>query len=224
MTFREVTTAFHEFGHALHGLLSDVEFPRFAGTAVPRDFVEFPSQVHEMWATWPEVIENYALHYETGEPMPSDLLAAFLKTQSFNQGYETSEYLKASWIDLKWHNLAASESIVENVDGFEEEALAEVDANLALVPPRYHSTYFAHIFAGGYSAGYYSYFWSEVLDADAVEWFEERGGLKRESGNWFRETLLSRGGAEEAMSLYRRFRGSEPRTEPLLKRRGLAAN
>lgn len=221
MTFREVNTAFHEFGHALHGLLSDVKYPRFAGTAVPRDFVEFPSQVHEMWATWTDVIENYACHYETGEKMPPELLDAFLKTQFFNQGYETSEYLKASWIDFKWHALKTSETSIDDIDAFERNALSEVGAESSLVPPRYHSTYFAHIFAGGYSAGYYSYFWSEVLDADAVEWFTERGGLNRESGDWFRKSLLSRGGAEDAMTLYRSFRGAEPLTEPLLRRRGL---
>ena len=222
MTFREVNTAFHEFGHALHGLLSNVTYPRFAGTAVPRDFVEFPSQVHEMWATWPEVLENYARHYETGEKIPKELLDGFLGTQSFNQGYDTSEYLKASWVDFKWHMLSGEESQIEDVYGFERAALEEVGAQSALVPPRYHSTYFAHIFAGGYSAGYYSYFWSEVLDADAVEWFEANGGLNRKSGDWFREKLLSRGGAEDAMTLYRAFRGSDPSTEPLLRRRGLS--
>ena len=142
MTFREVNTAFHEFGHALHGLLSDVTYPRFAGTAVPRDFVEFPSQVHEMWATWPEVLENYARHYETGEKLPKEILDGFLGTQSFNQGYDTSEYLKASWVDFKWHMLTGEENQIEDVYAFERAALEEVGAQNALVPPRYHSTYF----------------------------------------------------------------------------------
>ena len=221
MTFREVTTAFHEFGHALHGIFSAVRFPRFAGTSVPRDFVEFPSQVHEMWATWPEVIANYARHYETNEPLPESLLKTFLKTQSFNQGYDTSEYLKASWVDYSWHCLSVDNSAVDDVYEFENQALAAIGADFEMVPPRYHSSYFAHVFAGGYSAGYYSYFWSEVLDADAVEWFTDNGGLNRQSGDHFRKTVLSRGGAEDPMTLYENFRGSAPSASHLMVRRGL---
>ncbi len=221
MTFDEVTTMFHEFGHALHGMFSDVEYPYFAGTSVPRDFVEYPSQVNEMWAVWPEVLENYAVHYETGEPMPRELLDKVLATQIFNQGFATTEYLAASLLDQAWHQLGPDQ--VPDADGllaFEAAALESAGVALEAVPPRYRSTYFSHIM-GGYSAGYYSYIWSEVLDADTVEWFKENGGLKRENGDHFRETLLSRGGSVDAMTLFRAFRGADPNIEPLLERRGL---
>jgi peptidyl-dipeptidase Dcp len=221
MTFDEVTTMFHEFGHALHGLFSDVTYPSFSGTSVPRDFVEYPSQVNEMWATWPEVLEHYAVHYETGEPMPEELLEKVLRAQKFNQGYDTSEYLAASLLDQAWHQLRPDEvPAPDEVLAFEQEALEEAGVALEMVPPRYRSTYFSHIL-GGYSAGYYAYIWSEVLDADTVEWFKENGGLTRANGDRFREMLLSRGGAEEAMALYKSFRGAEPDIQPLLERRGL---
>ena len=222
LTFDEVTTMFHEFGHALHGLFSDVRYPYFAGTSVPRDFVEYPSQVNEMWATWPEVLTHYAVHHETGEPMPTELLDKVLATATFNQGFATTEYLAASLIDMAWHQLSPED--VPDADGlvaFEAAALKEAGVALDAVPPRYRSTYFSHIFAGGYSAGYYSYIWSEVLDADSVEWFKEHGGLTRENGNHFRASLLSRGGAVEAMTLFRNFRGADPDITPLLTRRGL---
>ena len=222
LTFDEVTTMFHEFGHALHGLFSDVRYPYFAGTSVPRDFVEYPSQVNEMWATWPEVLTHYAVHHETGEPMPTELLDKVLATATFNQGFATTEYLAASLIDMAWHQLSPED--VPEADGlvaFEAAALKEAGVALDAVPPRYRSTYFSHIFAGGYSAGYYSYIWSEVLDADSVEWFKEHGGLTRENGNHFRASLLSRGGSVEAMTLFRNFRGADPDITPLLTRRGL---
>lgn len=222
LTFDEVTTMFHEFGHALHGLFSDVRYPYFAGTSVPRDFVEYPSQVNEMWATWPEVLTHYAVHHETGEPMPTELLDKVLATVTFNQGFATTEYLAASLLDMAWHQLSPED--VPDADGlvaFEAAALKEAGVALDAVPPRYRSTYFSHIFAGGYSAGYYSYIWSEVLDADSVEWFKEHGGLTRENGNHFRVSLLSRGGSVEAMTLFRNFRGADPDITPLLTRRGL---
>ena len=222
LTFDEVTTMFHEFGHALHGLFSDVRYPYFAGTSVPRDFVEYPSQVNEMWATWPEVLTHYAVHHETGEPMPTEQLDKVLATATFNQGFATTEYLAASLIDMAWHQLSPED--VPDADGlvaFEAAALKEAGVALDAVPPRYRSTYFSHIFAGGYSAGYYSYIWSEVLDADSVEWFKEHGGLTRENGNHFRASLLSRGGSVEAMTLFRNFRGADPDITPLLTRRGL---
>ena len=222
LTFDEVTTMFHEFGHALHGFFSDVRYPYFAGTSVPRDFVEFPSQVYEMWATWPEVLRNYAVHHETGEPMPADLLDRVLATEQFNQGFATTEYLAASLLDMAWHQITADEvPDAAGVEAFEAAALEAAGVALATVPPRYRSTYFSHIWSSGYSAGYYSYIWSEVLDADSVEWFKENGGLLRENGDHFRSTLLSKGGSIEALDLYRAFRGAEPDIGPLLVRRGL---
>ena len=222
LTFDEVETMFHEFGHALHGFFSAVRYPYFSGTAVPRDFVEYPSQVNEMWATWPEVLRNYAVHHETGEPMPGELLDKVLASETFNQGFATTEYLAASLLDQAWHQLPAGG--VPDADGvvaFEAAALAQAGVALETVPPRYRSTYFSHIWSSGYSAGYYSYIWAEVLDADTVEWFRENGGLKRENGDRFRRMLLSRGGSRDAMELYRAFRGREPDIAPLLARRGL---
>ncbi|MFC4588372.1 M3 family metallopeptidase [Sphaerisporangium corydalis] len=218
MTFDQVNTMFHEFGHALHGLFSAVQFPRFSGTAVPRDFVEYPSQVNEMWGVWPEVLANYARHHETGEPMPQDLVDRMLESQKFNQGFATVEYLAATLLDWAWHTVDADGSDPQE---FEARALRDANVDLPLVPPRYRSTYFAHIWSGGYSAGYYSYIWSEVLDADTVEWFKENGGLTRENGDTFRRELLSKGGSVEAMTTFRAFRGRDPRIEPLLERRGL---
>lgn len=221
LSFDEVTTMFHEFGHALHGMFSNVEYPAFAGTRVPRDFVEYPSQVNEMWATWPEVLENYALHYQTGERMPIELLDKVLSTQTFNQGFATAEYLAASIIDQALHQLEPDQvPLAEEIMDFEAAALESYGIALQVVPPRYRSTYFNHIM-GGYSAGYYSYIWSEVLDADTVEWFRENNGLIRENGDHFRETLLSRGGSDDAMQLFRNFRGRNAEIGPLLLRRGL---
>ena len=220
LTHDEVRTAFHEFGHALHGMFSNVKYPRFSGTSVPRDFVEYPSQVNEMWATWPEVLKNFAKHYKTGEPIPQALLDKVDAAEKFNQGYKTTEYLSASLLDQAWHQLNPAE-IPKDAVAFEAEALHKAGVDFAPVPPRYRSFYFSHAFAGGYSAGYYSYLWSEVLDADSVEWMKQHGGLKRENGDRFRETLLSRGGSADALSLFKNFTGREPYIEPLLKRRGL---
>ena len=221
LTFDETTTMFHEFGHALHGLFSSVEYPYFSGTRVPRDFVEYPSQVNEMWATWPEVLANYAVHYQTGEPMPQELLDKVLSTQAFNQGFETTEYLAASILDQSLHQLSPEEvPDADSIMAFEAQALETAGIAHEDIPPRYRSTYFSHIM-GGYSAGYYSYIWSEVLDADTVEWFKENGGLLRENGDHFRQTLLSRGGSEDAMQLFRDFRGRDAEIAPLLERRGL---
>lgn len=221
LTWDEVVTMFHEFGHAVHGMFSDVKYPSFSGTSVPRDFVEYPSQVLEMWADWPEVLENYAVHYKTGEAIPKTLLNKVIAASKFNQGFATTEYLAASLLDQSLHQLSPEE--VPNgrdLIAFENEALTKAGVKLDTIPPRYRSTYFSHII-GGYSAGYYSYIWSEVLDADSVEWFKENGGLKRENGDHFRKTLLSRGGSKDAMELFRDFRGAQPNIEPLLKRRGL---
>ncbi len=220
LTFDEVTTMFHEFGHALHGMFSHVKYPRFSGTSVPRDFVEYPSQVNEMWASWPQVLEHYAKHYQTGKPMPKELLDKVLAAEKFNQGFKTTEYLAATLLDQAWHQLAPAE-VPNDVIPFETAALKKAGVDYAPVPPRYRTTYFSHAFAGGYSAGYYSYIWAEELDADSVEWFKQHGGLKRENGDHFRDTLLSRGGTKDAMQLFHDFTGRDPWIEPLLKRRGL---
>lgn len=222
LTFDEANTMFHEFGHALHGLFSNVKYPTLAGTAVPRDFVEYPSQVHEMWVTDPEVLKHYARHYQSGEPMPQALADKVLAAQQFNQGFATTEYLGATLLDQAWHQLAPG-TVVDDAMVFEDRALQNAGVKLASVLPRYRSTYFSHVFSGGYSAGYYAYIWSEVLDADSVEWFKERGGLKRENGDHFRETLLSRGNSIDPMTQFRSFRGRDPDIGPLLERRGLAA-
>ena len=221
LSWDEVTTMFHEFGHALHGMFSEVRYPTFAGTSVPRDFVEYPSQVNEMWADWPEVLANYAVHHESGEPMPGELLEKVLATAKFNQGFATTEYLAASLLDQAWHQQKPEElPDAEGLLEFEANALEAAGVAMDVIPPRYRSTYFSHII-GGYSAGYYSYIWSEVLDADTVEWFKENGGMLRANGDHFRQTLLSRGGADDAMKLFREFRGAEPNIQPLLERRGL---
>jgi peptidyl-dipeptidase Dcp len=220
LTYDEVRTAFHEFGHALHGMFSNVKYPRFSGTSVPRDFVEYPSQVNEMWATWPEIFKNYAKHYKTGAPMPQELLDKVMAAEQFNQGFKTTEYLAASLLDQAWHQLTPDQ-IPSDTLAFEAEALKKAGVDYPPVPPRYRSTYFSHAFAGGYSAGYYSYLWSEVLDAQSVDWMKAHGGLKRENGDHFRDTLLSRGGSNDAMKLFHNFTGADPDVTPLLKRRGL---
>jgi peptidyl-dipeptidase Dcp len=220
LTYDEVRTMFHEFGHALHGMFSNVKYPRFSGTRVPRDYVEFPSQVNEMWMAWPEVLANYAKHYQTGEAMPQALLDKVQASAKFNEGYRTTEYLAASILDQSWHQLAPDQ-IPTDVLGFEAKALHDAGVDFALVPPRYRTTYFSHVFSGGYSAGYYGYLWAEKLDADTVEWFKENGGLLRKNGDHFRQTLLARGGTLDAMEMYRNFRGRDAKIEPLLERRGL---
>ena len=223
LTLDEVTTLFHEFGHALHGLFATVTYPHFAGTNVFRDFVEFPSQVNEMWIYWPEVLDAYARHVETGEPLPRDVIEKLKASEAFNQGFATSEYLAAAWLDQAWHSLgtdAAARPV--DVAEFEASALADIGLDNPAVPTRYSSTYFAHVFSGGYSAGYYSYIWSEVLDADTVEWFRENGGLTRANGDRFRDRLLGVGGSKDPLEAYRDFRGRDADIAPLLARRGLA--
>jgi peptidyl-dipeptidase Dcp len=223
LTWDEVTTMFHEFGHALHGMFSNVKYPYFSGTSVPRDFVEFPSQVNEMWSDWPSVLANYAKHYQTGAPMPKALLDKVLATSKFNQGFATTEYLGSAMLDQSWHQIGA-DKIPEagGVVAFEAAALKANGTDYAPVPPRYRTPYFSHIM-GGYAAGYYAYIWSEVLDANTVEWIKANGGLTRANGDRFRATLLSRGGSKDALQLFRDFTGQEPKIEPLLKRRGLDA-
>ena len=222
LTLDEVTTLFHEFGHALHGLFAVVTYPHFAGTNVFRDFVEFPSQVNEMWILWPEVLDNYARHHETGEPLDPAIVERLRATETFNQGHDTSEYLAAAWLDQAWHRVSTQTEILDVAD-FEAAALADIGLDDPAVPTRYSSTYFAHVFSGGYSAGYYSYIWSEVLDADTVEWFRENGGLTRENGDRFRFRLLGVGGSKDPLDAYRDFRGRDAEIAPLLKRRGLEA-
>lgn len=222
LTYENVTTMFHEFGHALHGLLTAVEYPRLAGTNTATDFVEFPSQFNEHWALYPSVLERYAKHYQTGAPMPADLIEKIKKASTFNQGYATTEYLAAALLDMSWNTLPPG-TVPEDVSAFETASLKRYSVDLAAVPPRYRSTYFSHVWLGSYAAGYYSYLWSEVLDHDAYDWFTEHGGLTRDNGDRYRTMILSRGGTEDAGTLYRAFRGSEPKIEPLLKARGLTA-
>jgi peptidyl-dipeptidase Dcp len=220
ISFSNVTTLFHEMGHAVHGLFSGVTYPSLAGTSVPRDFVEFPSTFEEDWAIHPEVLENYAVHYETGERIPQDLLDRVIAAREFNQGFDTYEYLGATMVDMEWHLLQPNR-LPDDVEAFEQASLAKYNLNNPAIPPRYKSTYFAHIFSGGYSANYYAYIWSEVLAADAFAFMKERGGLTRENGDHYRNTILSRGGSKGAMDLYRDFRGGEPDVRHLLRRRGL---
>jgi len=220
LSYDEVNTLFHEFGHALHGLFARVTYPKFAGTNVFRDFVEFPSQVNEMWMLWPEVLANYAVHYETGEPMPQAFVDKLQASSAFNEGFATSEYLTAALLDQAWHRIGV-DAAVSDVAAFETAALASFGLDNPAVPPRYSSTYFAHTFSGGYDAGYYSYIWSEVLDADTVEWFTENGGLTRDNGDRFRTRLLGVGGSRDPLAAYRDFRGRDALIQPLLDRRGL---
>jgi peptidyl-dipeptidase Dcp len=223
ISFDNVTTMFHEMGHGVHGMFSDVYYPSQSGTSVPRDFVEFPSTFEEDWAIQPEVLENYAIHYETGERIPQKLLDKVIAASRFNQGFDTQEYLAATMLDLEWHMLAAEE-LPDDVEEFERKALKKHGLDMEAVPPRYKSPYFAHIFAGGYAASYYAYIWSEILAADAFAYMQGNGGLKLENGNRLREYVLSQGGTKEAMSMYKDYRGGEPDVKHLLERRGLSAN
>jgi peptidyl-dipeptidase Dcp len=218
LSFDDVTTMFHEFGHALHGMFSHIHYPTLGN--VPRDFVEFPSQFNEHWALDPVVFANYAKHYQTGKPMPQALVGKIKKSRTFNQGYKTTEYLAAALLDMAWHALPA-DAAPQDANAFETAALKRFQIDMPEVPPRYHTTYFSHIWDGGYSAGYYAYLWSEVLDDDAFYWFKEHGGLTRANGRRYREMILSRGGTEDAAALYRAFRGRDPSVEPLLLERGL---
>ncbi|MFL5477076.1 MAG: M3 family metallopeptidase, partial [Gemmatimonadales bacterium] len=218
LTFNDVTTMFHEFGHALHGLFAHVQYPLLLNT--PRDFVEFPSQFNEHWALEPDVFARYARHYQTGVPMPQDLVQRIKKTRTFNQGYATTEYLAAALLDLAWHTLPSG-TPEQDVESFERQALARYHVDLPEIPPRYRTPYFSHIWDGGYSAAYYAYLWSEVLDHDAYAWFVEHGGMTRENGQRYRDMILSRGSTEDLGTLYRAFRGRDPSIEPLLQQRGL---
>jgi peptidyl-dipeptidase Dcp len=220
LSWDDVTTLFHEFGHALHGMLSDQKYPKFSGTATATDFVEFPSQVNENWAMVPQVFNNYAKHYKTGEVMPEVLSEKLRKASKFNQGYMTTEYLAAALLDLEWHSLSADAPLVTDVDAFEKAALQKYGLDIAMVPPRYRSCYFSHAWTG-YAANYYAYLWSEVMDADAYAWFNENGGLTRANGNKFRAAILSQGGSKPEDQLYRDLTGRDPRVEPLLVKRGL---
>ena len=221
LSSRDVTTMFHEFGHALHGMFADTEYPILSGTAVASDFVEFPSQFNEHWASYPAVFSNYAKHYKTGAPMPAELAAKIKKAETFNQGYAVTEVLAAAQLDMQWHTLPA-DTPLQKPDGFETEALKKTHLALSAVPPRYRSTYFAHIWGGDYGAGYYAYLWAEMLDDDAFQWFEDHGGLTRANGDRFRRMVLSRGNTEDLANLYKAWRGAEPSIEPMLKYRGLA--
>lgn len=218
LTFDEATTLFHEFGHALHGLLSDCTYPRLSGTSVPRDFVELPSQIMEHWASEPEVLKVYAKHYQTGEPIPQELIDKIEKAGHFNQGFVTVEYLAAAFLDMDWHTLTEPEE--HDVFKFENESMDKIGMILEIVV-RYRTPYFQHIFSGGYSSGYYSYIWSEVLDCDAFHAFKETSLFDEETANAFRNNILEKGGTQDPMVLYKNFRGKEPEVKYLLEKRGL---
>jgi len=220
LTFRDVTTMFHEFGHALHGMFASTTYPTLSGTAVARDYVEFPSQFNENWATHPTVFHHYAKHYQSGEPIPAELAEKIKKSIKFNQGYAFTEVVAAAELDMQWHTLTPG-TPAQDPDTFERAALEKTHLALSYVPPRYRSSYFAHIWGGGYSAGYYAYLWAEMLDHDAYQWFEEHGGLTRANGDRFRQMILSRGNTEELGKMYSEWRGGEPTAEPMLKYRGL---
>ncbi len=220
LSYDDVTTLFHEFGHALHGFFADQKYPSLSGTSVARDFVEFPSQFNENWALYPAVLEHYALHYKTGRPMPKALVEKIKHASTFNQGYALTELLEAASLDMQWHSISAGIEI-KNVDAFEEQALKRKHLYLKAVPPRYRSTYFAHIFGIGYAAGYYSYLWTEMLAHDAFQWFREHGGLTRSNGDRFRKMILSKGNTEDYQKMYVDWRGRKPSIKPMLKSRGL---
>ena len=221
LTYDEVETMFHEFGHALHGFFADQQYPSLSGTSVARDFVEFPSQFNENWALYPEILKNYALHYKTGEQIPQELIDKIKKSGTFNQGYSLTENLAASNLDMQWHTIG-SDTKIEDANAFEKEALHATKLDVvSAVPPRYRSTYFAHIFGSGYAAGYYSYLWTEMLHHDAYNWFETHGGLTRENGQRLRDMILSRGNTLPLEKMYKDWRGGDPKIEPMLKARGL---
>jgi peptidyl-dipeptidase Dcp len=220
LTLDEVTTMFHELGHGVHGLFSSVEYPLLSGTSVPRDYVEFPSTVHEDWAIDPEILAHYARHYKTGDPIPKELLDKAIAASKFNKGYETLEYLAAALLDLGWHTVTVDQA-PSDMEAFEKELLKRYGVDFTPVPPRYRTAYFAHVWSGGYSAGYYAYLWSEVLAADAFAAMKERGGLKQSNGQAFRDAILSRGDSRDVMQQYIDFRGQKPSVDALLIRRGL---
>ncbi len=220
ISFTDVITMFHEFGHALHGMFSDAEYPMLAGTATARDFVEFPSQFNEHWALYPSIFTHYAKHYKTGAPMPEELAAQIRKSETFNKGYDMTEVLAAAELDMQWHLLTPTAPL-QNPDKFEKQALEKTHLNVSYVPPRYRSTYFSHIWGGGYSASYYAYLWTEMLADDAYQWFVENGGLTRANGDRFRQMVLSRGNTEDLAKMYESWRGAPPNTKAMLKHRGL---
>lgn len=222
ITFTDVTTMFHEFGHALHGMFADTIYPSLSGTATARDFVEFPSQFNEHWAIYPEVFNHYAKHYQTGAPMPAELVDKIKKAENFNEGYKLTELLAAAELDMQWHALP-SDAPLQNPDEFEKQALTKTHLNIRAVPPRYRSTYFSHIWGSGYSAGYYAYLWTEMLDDDAYQWFDQHGGLTRANGDRFRQMVLSRGNTEDLAKMYANWRGSVPHVDAMMKYRGLNA-
>ncbi|MFH2811688.1 peptidyl-dipeptidase Dcp [Enterobacter ludwigii] len=220
ISWDDVVTLFHEFGHTLHGLFASQRYASLSGTNTPRDFVEFPSQINEHWASHPQVFAHYARHYQTGEPMPEALRDKMLNATQFNKGYDMTELLSAALLDMNWHGISEP---VDDVDAFEAAALHKEGLDLPAVPPRYRSSYFAHIFGGGYAAGYYAYLWTQMLADDGYQWFVEQGGLTRENGQKFREAILSRGNSSDLAELYRQWRGHDPRIEPMLENRGLSA-
>jgi peptidyl-dipeptidase Dcp len=220
ISFDDVITMFHEFGHGLHGMFADTEYPSISGTATARDFVEFPSQFNEHWATYPAVFEHYARHYKTGAVMPPELAAKIKRAKNFNKGYDMTELLAAAELDMQWHMLPASAPL-QDPDRFEQTALDKAHVAMRAVPPRYRSSYFQHIFAGGYSAGYYAYLWTQMLADDAFQWFDENGGLTRANGDRFRQMILSRGNTEDLATLYAAWRGRPPKVDAMLKDRGL---
>lgn len=221
ISWDDVITLFHEFGHALHGLFANQRYATLSGTSTPRDFVEFPSQINEHWASHPDVFAHYARHYETGEPMPEALRQSLFRASKFNKGYDMTELLSAALLDMNWHSLNVN-ALPQNVEQFEAEALIKEKLDLAAVPPRYRSSYFSHIFGGGYAAGYYAYLWTQMLADDGYQWFVEHGGLNRENGQRFREAILSRGNSSDLETLYRDWRGHDPHIAAMLKNRGLS--
>lgn len=220
ISFDDVTTMFHEFGHALHGLFADQKYPSLSGTNTARDFVEFPSQFNEHWAIDPDILKNYAIHYQSGEGIPEELIEKIRKAASFNQGYLLSELVTAAVLDMQWHMIPEGETI-KDADQFEQEALTRTNWYLKTVPPRYRSSYFLHIWGNGYAAGYYAYLWTEMLDHDAYEWFMAHGGMTAENGQRFRDMILSKGNTIEYATMYRNFTGRNPKITPMLKNRGL---
>ena len=220
ISFTDVVTMFHEFGHALHGIFSNAEYPTLAGTSTARDFVEFPSQFNEHWATYPAIFAHYAKHYKTGEPMPQELAARIRKAETFNKGYDMTELLAAAELDMQWHFLSP-DAPLQNPDEFEKQALEKTHLNVSYVPPRYRSSYFSHIWESGYSAGYYAYLWTEMLADDGYQWFDEHGGLTRANGDRFRQMVLSRGNTEDLAKMYENWRGAPPNAKAMLKHRGL---
>ena len=223
ISFEDVTTMFHEFGHGLHGIFANTQYPSLSGANTARDFVEFPSQFNEHWASYPQVFHHYAVHYQTGQPMPEELFAKLKKAATFNKGYTSTEALAAQELDMQWHLLPA-DAPLQDVDQFEKAALERTRVAMKEVPPRYRSSYFLHIWGNGYAAAYYAYAWTEMLDDDAFQWFEDHGGLTRANGDHFRQMVLSRGNTEDLETMYERWLGAKPNVAPLLKQRGLTTD